>query len=155
MPAHPLSIIYIVRARQVKNARVVVELVRGDYCKQFAQYTSNKGLTFSSNKQRLFLDEEDEQKILEKCQKLVISEDIGSVELTIHGLGEGEVEVRYVRGDTPWNMLQCATWEPENGLRWSNLAHPVFKGDKAHIARVCFETPNALGGIFKKEEPLL
>lgn len=161
MATHPLSIIYTVRLRQVRNARVVVEIVRDDYGKQLASFSDKKGLVYSSNKPRPFMDDEDEQKILQECKDLAVGadKDIGSIELLVYGLqfGEGEVAVRYMSEDiyAPDLSLLCATWDPENGLRWKSNAHPVFKGDKKHIAWTCSDAPKVVGGIFSKVEPLL
>ena len=143
-----MTIIYGVRLRRTeRTSRIIVEMVRQNYCKQLC-HLEGGALKFASKKPRHFLDEEDERRILRECRKfeeLTLLLRVGSVELHLHLKKGPLIEVRFIEGEL------FGTWEPEKGLRLAKDAHPALAGDKKHIAKICSELPQGGGGIFQGE----
>lgn len=135
--------LYLERNGSTKRAKI-------GYYKNRRKKNEQKGGTLSwlSDKPRGFFDDEDEDKLLKECKKLLPKEEgyeksVGSIALCLVLLRGRIVELYYDE-----NPRKFAEWDPDSGLRFFDDSHPAFKKDRAFIAQECTRIPQGSGGVF-------
>jgi len=124
----------------------VVTVDRSGHSWPIGKITSLGKLRLWSKKTSLFLDEDDQTKILDGKDGPVGS-------FVVRVINSKDSATLHVYTNTEFYSPAIATWSKENNsLRFGQLAHPLFKKDRKALVTLVTRTRSS--GLFSSQDPL-